>query len=218
MNEHKELNRAAHCHGAVPGHEVNSPWLPASSDVKSWATVKLWDARWGEWDQEQTGRQRTWVKLCKWTHRVESKLQSLLPDSHWCGHCRNFSTALHIHLEIILWSFVSEYKILKTLFVTNSVFAILSHSSGSWNGCCQHVMHVCIFDIVHMSCHVHVSSLCCFQLLLLAWHYKTGALKELSDCQSCHIIFQLNILHLHFLFSCIVIQKYQLRIKIQFLQ
>lgn len=35
MNEHKELNRAAHCHGAVPGREVNSPWLPASSDVKS---------------------------------------------------------------------------------------------------------------------------------------------------------------------------------------
>lgn len=35
INEHKELNRAARCHGAVPGRKVNSPWLPANGDVKS---------------------------------------------------------------------------------------------------------------------------------------------------------------------------------------
>lgn len=54
MNEHNELNRAAHCHAAVSGCEMNSPWLPASDDVKSWVRVKLWDVWCGEDDWEQT--------------------------------------------------------------------------------------------------------------------------------------------------------------------
>lgn len=33
---------------AVPGHEVNSPWLPARSDVKSRVTEKLWDTWYGD--------------------------------------------------------------------------------------------------------------------------------------------------------------------------
>lgn len=113
MNEHKELNRA------VPGCEVNSPWLPASGDAKSWVTAKFWDTWWVQSEiGEQAGRQKgdrattkkdsgqteslseTEATLCKWTNRVESKLLSLLPDSNSIMACKNIHCAVMFGWEL----------------------------------------------------------------------------------------------------------------------